>query len=303
MYYLYYMDPLKILVAIYDSAANGCQDFLDNLIWTIRQWYHQQITVDLLRYTQFSEIPQNPKWIYFFLLVVPRHFLTSQYPHRYYLNTEQLGRKGNGVIALLQFYRKMGIVVTDYDRHQSTLFQLVYLPYPIISLEDQQLQQLIRETPKTCDVCLCCINRSLRREAIFEQLLEHNIKVMNIEGWKEKRDQQIAQSKILLNIHYADDYLTFEHFRCDRWVLNGLLVLTEPSQSDDLLDLKPLMIVTTYENVVSKIQQILSHYDQYYQEYLQKLSRLRQPILEQREKDIKNFLADVVCPSRSLNKS
>ena len=70
----------------------------------------------------------------------------------------------------------------------------------------------------------------------------------------------MASAKILLNLHFNEDYHIFEHLRCDRWVLAGMIVMTEPSQSDSLLDLKDLLVIESYTKIPNLITTILRNY-------------------------------------------
>lgn len=59
---------------------------------------------------------------------------------------------------------------------------------------------------------------SPRRACILDKLRERNLSVVHVKEWGASRDQIIARCRILLNIHYADDYQVFESFRCAPWL-------------------------------------------------------------------------------------
>src|SRR5207253_11101973 len=98
-----------------------------------------------------------------------------------------------------------------------------------------------------------------------------------------------AKAKVLLNVHFDETYQIFEHFRCDRWALAGMIVITEKSLSDHYLDLKDLLIIETYENLKQTIHKVLNNYDFYAQQLQQKLQKSKATIIKKRTLYCQNF--------------
>ena len=144
---------------------------------------------------------------------------------------------------------------------------------------------MIENSQKNFDVAFCAVRKiDCRRKVIFDQLINKGLKVINVIGFHEDRDKKIAEAKILVNIHYDCDYQIYEHLRCDRWSLSGLLVITEESLSDRLLDTKDLIIVRKYDNLVKTICQTLKNYQKHYNSYKKKLGLLKHKIINERNK-------------------
>ena len=190
--------------------------------------------------------------VYIFVLSIPDQFVS--YPNIMYLNTEQLTqpRWFHQVCSYLQ----RGIRVLDYDLYQSRMTGSSlhrYLPYPY----EPDLTELVRTTPNVYDVGICSIN-SERRHAMALALSRRGVHVVDICDWGKERDRRIAQCRILLNVHYAENYQIFEHVRCDRWIMAGMHIVTEPSLSDPLLDIRSFMTIVAYDNMVEKIIELLT---------------------------------------------
>lgn len=189
---------------------------------------------------------------YLFVLSIPDVFLSCT--NIMYLNTEQLTkpiwRKQ------VQSYLDKGIRVLDYDLFQSRMLSSPlhhYLP----CVYEPRLTELIKRTVPTYDIAFCSIN-SERRARMAHALAERGVRVMNIFKWGEERDVLIAQCRMLINVHYDEQYNIFEHLRCDRWVMAGLHVVSEPSLSDAMLDLADRITIVPYDRMVDTIVALLS---------------------------------------------
>jgi len=240
-------------------------------------------------YLQHTVIPNvtkiDPDETYLFVLSIPEEFLAC--PNVMYLNTEQLSQPR--WYTQVQSYLERGIRVLDYDLFQSQITDSLlhqYLPYPY----ESHLTELVRTTPKVHDVAICSIN-SDRRHAMAVALHQRGVDVVDIHDWGESRDRRIAQCRILLNVHYTEQYQIFEHVRCDRWIMAGMRIVTEPSLSDPLLDVAPFMTIVAYEKMADTVVRLLSSSN----EEEKKLDALRQARHEQctatvsHLKNFKNF--------------
>jgi len=160
----------------------------------------------------------------------------------------------------------------------------IYVPYQIKSKEIDYLKNCLSRK-KQYDLVFSG-GLSPRRLAILNKLISFGIRVFVVKGFGLDRDEILSRGKILLNIHFSDDYKTYESIRCDRWLLSGMMVLTENSQDDDILDVKDLLIIEKYDNIVNKVRTVLSNYDTYYDHYKNKLIELQQNIINNRKEKL-----------------
>jgi len=97
-----------------------------------------------------------------------------------------------------------------------------------------------------------CGAMSRRRQTIFNGLKARGIRVNIVNAWGERRDKELAKCRILINIHYADDYNIFEQARCEPWLSIGVPVISEHSLDDD-----PRCINVGYSELVEKVVSFL----------------------------------------------
>lgn len=272
------------------------EDYCNNLMKKLKKTHD----VKILIYSNQQEIPINNQNLYLFCAHIPSNFIdlwkTKQHQAIYLINTEQLSRKV--FFNLIQSYIDMGITIIDYDLYQSQIYRStshIYLPYQYDIDEDKYLSSLILKTQKKFDVAFCSTNKSEKRKTIFDQLIKNGLSVIDVTGWKNQRDEKIASAKILVNIHYNSDYQIFEHFRCDRWILSGLLVISETSLSENLLDVKDLIISGKYENLVSIICNVIKNYESHYVDYKKKLSIYKENIINNRNQSFEYFYQKIFC--------
>lgn len=152
-----------------------------------------------------------------------------------------------------------------FDGHESFLSQNLhdiktptrFDKYWLLSLPDKSIQEMREEI--IYDVGIVNISSSKKRQFVYDQLKSKGVNVINIMGFDLNRDRTILQCKILLNIHYHDDYIIFEHIRCDRWVFhpqyaNGeRILISEISQDQNLIDIKDLVIWSNYDDIVETV--------------------------------------------------
>jgi len=275
----------QLYIIAHHSAYRAFEDYYDNLSKLIEKKYK----VTIIIYENQKEIPIDNQGVYLFFGLIPPSFM--KLPHVYLLNTEQISRKIWSLI--IKNYIDAGRIIFDYNLYQTRLSQSsshIYLPYQIDPDEDHYLTSLIEQTPKKYDVAFCSTNGSKRRNLIFSQLVEKGLNVIDVTGWKSSRDRDIASAKILVNIHFDTDYQIFEHMRCDRWIMAGLLVISENSLSDSINDLGNLVICDQYENLVDRIIDVVTHYESYYYQYLMKLGQEKSSIIVNRFNHYEMFI-------------
>jgi len=173
------------------------------------------------------------------------------------LNTEQLSQKK--WLNDINSYQN----IIDYSKGNIKLLKrddIYYFPYGVNKNE-------IYNFNKQYDVCFVGnITNSNKRKSIISDLLSNGIKVNVIDNlYGEKRDQLLFKHKILLNIHFDENYKIYESFRCDRCIFNKMIVITEESLDDKENILKDKLITCKYNTLVDTTIEILKNYNQYYQ--------------------------------------
>jgi hypothetical protein len=161
------------------------------------------------------------------------------------MNPEQLSsrRQSDRLVRLML----AGWRVFDYSsanvRVLSDRFQgVLALARPVLTVpvqftaEQEHLAELLRTTPKEYDVAFV---GSLihRRVEVLNALGNAGLRVLVANGFRDDRDKKIASARVLVNVHAEDAYQIFEHIRCDRWILAGHVVVSEPSAMQESLDL------------------------------------------------------------------
>ena len=99
-----------------------------------------------------------------------------------------------------------------------------------------------------------CGGVSERRKIIFNQLEMKGVKVNVIHAWGEERDEKLAKNKIILNIHYSNNYKIFEQLRCVPWMTCGYTVISEDSMDND-----DRCINVPYEKIVETVMHNLNN--------------------------------------------
>jgi len=93
-----------------------------------------------------------------------------------------------------------------------------------------------------------CGSLSERRNKILTELKAYGKKINIIKLWGDDRDMELAKCKVIINIHYADDYKIFESARCEPWLKLGFQVISEKSLDDD-----PRCIISDYDLLVQTV--------------------------------------------------
>jgi len=103
---------------------------------------------------------------------------------------------------------------------------------PLISPKAYIDQVVALRVPPDVDVGFCgCLSE--RRLAILNGLLKAGLTVHCVTQFGLERDKRLARCRVLLNVHFSDDYTIFEQARCDVWLRAGVPVISETSVDDD----------------------------------------------------------------------
>ena len=96
-----------------------------------------------------------------------------------------------------------------------------------------------------------------RRWKIINDLMSRGVRVNVINAqwdvYGDDRDMMIAKSKILLNVHYNDDWKCFEQIRCFPWLNTNKIIVSESSYDED-----DRVIFVDYDKLVDTIIEVLN---------------------------------------------
>jgi FkbM family methyltransferase len=94
-----------------------------------------------------------------------------------------------------------------------------------------------------------------RRLYILDALEKEGVVVHKITDFGEERDKKLACCRIILNIHYSEEYQIFESNRCEPWLQCGIPVISEKSLDDD-----PRCIVSDYTSLLETTLRYLRNF-------------------------------------------
>ena len=233
----------------------------------------------------------NKNDIYVFIQSIPTKILNNPIPNMYLLNTEQYTRDHykNQSLELLN----KGFKIINYSLENIKLLNyhpnLYYLPYQYNDSEINKLKKFMLSNEKKYDVVFCGSIDDSKRKKIVDELVNRGINVHVVNGkWDIERDIEISKGKILLNIHYNDNYNIHESIRCDRWNMAGMVVVSEKSFDIDLVDMNNLIIYEDYDNLVDKVIDVVNDYDQYYGKLQSKYDNQIKNIIENKHQYLLN---------------
>jgi hypothetical protein len=190
----------------------------------------------------------------------------NKYNNIYFINAEQLSITIFYNIIQKRIYS--GFKYIDYNIENCLLLSLncSYIPYQYCDNEIDKLKEFCKVEPKY-DIGIVG-TKSAYRNCIVEHLDKMGIKYHYVVGWKDDRDKQIAECRILLNLHYEKDYQVFEHLRCDRWLFAGKMIISDEPVFMNSLDIKDLVIFEKYDKLVDKVVDVIDNYDKYYNDFI-----------------------------------
>lgn len=160
-----------------------------------------------------------------------------------YMNFEMLSVPNNLRDILNRVKTSKPVHVYDYSKSniklwkQCDIHNVCWFPMLHNKYNTFKLQQMRKNngTPQY-DFGIIAYNNDIRCSARRKQVVTHlrNIghSVNVATGWGDERDNELSKCEVILNIHHAETYKTFEHLRCDRLLYAGLKVVSE--ECDDL---------------------------------------------------------------------
>lgn len=161
----------------------------------------------------------------------------SPYPPRFILyNTEQLTRKGQLERICTMAIIPACVEIWDYSAVNVRILadRGITAKHVPLRSSDAYVARLcsLRSVGQIYDIGFAG-SPSDRRAAILDALAKKGVSLCLIRSWGEGRDALLAKCRIILNIHYADDYKVFESARCVPWIEAGATVISEHSLDDD----------------------------------------------------------------------
>ena len=240
------------------------EDYVDSLIHVLTQNNHH---VQVIKQNEVS----IRHWFYDQQLVRTNKnkyvFIQSDYGVVYnpnidvsVVNTEQMTRskyrtsikrlldKGYRVID----YSEENVCVLRESEHPEKL--ITFIPYQV---NPKELSPTNTKTNGSCFIgCL-----SPRRKKILQKIGNVNI----VKGWNTERDRHLFTHKIMVNIHFDEDYGINEQLRINRCIFNRVIVVSERSAHDELLYLKKYIVFCDYDEIPDKVRDIADNYEYYHE--------------------------------------
>ena len=280
-------DSSSIEPRIYLCCCEKIYRYFEDYVNTLMD----NLSIGIVTINNLNNYKYNEKSVtYIFCQSIPQAVLINSNISKLLLNTEQLSQPV--FLNYCKLILSLNIRVIDYNKENLRLVNntnTLYLPYQFHQEEIDRLQYHITNKNVVYDVVMTPIVTE-KRMFIFNKLLEKNIKIAVIGGWRDDRDKEIATGKILLNIHHDQSRNVFENFRCDRWIMSGMPIISESSINEKDIDVADLIVFENYNNIINKVVEILDDYDNFYNEFKTKYDSLIPIIKEQRTCDLKDFI-------------
>ena len=213
-------------------------------------WLHRGEFL-LIEFLESTLSPERDLPIYF-----NYHYKEALPEKVYYYNIEQLTRQSE--LETIQKLWAKGHIVEVWD-YSSVNCQILtannilnrHVPFTPTPKRIEFYKELLLQ-PKIYDVGFCGAS-SPRRDVVLKGLRDAGLNVLALHNaWGEERDRQLARSKVIVNIHYQNDYKVFETSRCGHWLAVG-----HPVVSEESLDSDPRAITVPYDKLVETTIQVL----------------------------------------------
>ena len=183
----------------------------------------------------------------------------SVFIHTEYINMEPINPQANCV--QIQDAQRLGYKIIDFSPINAKHYNHLYLPYQIREPELSVLKHYLKQE-KEYDAVMCG-GLTARRKSILIDGYKKDLELVDIQGYFDERDSGMAQGKVILNIHQKDNFPHFEHFRCDRWVYAGHVIVSEDSVKQEELDVHKYIHFVPYDQLISKCMELSSQKHEY----------------------------------------
>jgi hypothetical protein len=242
------------------------EDYINSILFTYKSLYTDkkiEYILDLsILEKKINEKNNEDRFLFLQKVFIPVDMNDERI---YLINTEQLTKKE--WVNILKNYSK-NIKIVDYSLINIYFLQphrqpIYYLPYTVNINE-------IYNLPKKHDLCTIGCWGDVYRNNITDQLIKNGVKINHIEKFGKERDEFLFQHKILVNVHFNENFKVFEEMRCNRCIMNKMIIITEKSEniiksnSDAFQKLKKHMIECDYNKLVETAMDVLNNYEKYY---------------------------------------
>jgi hypothetical protein len=271
-------------------------DYINSIIYTYKNIYKNNEHGEIEIIEDFNDlhikINQNhSKDRFIFLQTIPLLFKNND-KRIYFINTEQLS-KSEWVERISNYPPNIKIIdysLTNIQYLEPYRTPIYYLPYTVNSQE-------IMDFPKIYDICTVMGCLGNYRSHILNQLIEKNIKYTSIEDkYGMERDEILFQHKILLNIHFNERFEVFEEMRCNRCILNKMIVITQKSKTIEnggaFQKLRNHMIECEYDELVDTVIDVSNRYEEYYHKLFDNFNL--KEITQEYEKEFGNTFDEIL---------
>lgn len=245
---------IKNIIYCFDSVYKYFEDYINSI--------SSKIECSVYKYTE-NNLHIDPEINYIFIQTLPKFILDSNrsYNNIFLVNTEQMTRRYD------DWYDKINslptfIKIIDYS-FENTKYYInhicYYVPYQVNYKEIYNLQK---------DKGICIIsdnNMPAYRQNIVNQVRNRGYEVTICSGWGEVRDKELFRHKILINMGYDTSCKIMEQIRCNRCILNKMIVVSETKIDTDYIFAKNV-VFSEYSTLADKIIEVYDNYDRYYNE-------------------------------------
>lgn len=197
----------------------------------------QVINPDQLLFKELEEFLQY----YYSDVIYPISILrpTLAFPQILF-NTEQLTR--NDIQNIITLYKNNEHIIEIWDYSLANIsiwnsfgiYNVKHTPFKIWPSYRDKLLSYNSEQKYNFDIGFVGWVHGSKRIDMLQEIIKHNISIDIIENvYGEERDKRLAKCKILLNIHFDNDYQIFEQLRCFAWRDIGKIIVSENSLDND----------------------------------------------------------------------
>ena len=247
-------------------------EYMNSIVYTYRNKYNDEIIIiEDLMYIQkkINENQSNDRFLFMQNISIK---INNEDERIYLINTEQLSRH-EYIKTIIEYPKNIKII--DYSLVNIQYLEpyrnlIYYLPYTVNKNEIYNFQKIY-------DVCTIGCWSDYRKH-ITEQLIEKGININHIgignhnnEIFGNERDEILFKHKILLNIHYNDQYKVFEEMRCNRCIMNKMILITQKSKNLEknvknvsFQKLRNHIIECEYEELLDVVIDVSNRYEEYY---------------------------------------
>lgn len=221
----------------------------------------KKINCELITFWVLEELEIDNNFKYLFIQHIPNFIISNKElfdnKNIYLLNTEQMSKQDFNT-NLFNNYPSF-INILDYSNanikyHKKKTY---LLPYQINTDE-------IYTGDKIYDVCIISLGSDYRSK-IIEKLKELNLNVDVINAWGKERDEKLFKYKIIINISHHPAYKIFEQIRCNRCILNKMIVISDKKNDEEYV-FKDYVIFEDYDNIPKKVVEVFNNYEKVHSE-------------------------------------